>query len=137
METAVFRCRGQQYRRIHRTCQRMLSANTLHHGRRLAKCHDRAHVWRSAPLVPPRAPKMAIMARLLAQLEVERNFREPPNPKSCIMPEVAYQNPSTSAKPPPPRNKSANLPKTGSEADDAAQGTSLVAVIYSFPLFPL
>ena len=38
---------------------------TNEHGRRLAKCHDRAHVWRSAPLVPPRAPKMAIMARLL------------------------------------------------------------------------
>ena len=28
-----------------------------------------------------------------AQLEMERNFREPPNPKLCIMPEVAYQNP--------------------------------------------
>ena len=72
-----------------------------------------------------------------AQLEVERNFRETRNPKSCIMPEVAYQNPSTSAKPPPPRNKSslaaiaesANLPKTGSEA----QGTSLAAVAAQLP----
>ena len=57
------------------------------------------------------------------------------------MPEVAYQNPSTSAKPPPPRNKSslatiaesANLHKTGSEADDAAQGTSLAAVAAQSP----
>ena len=30
-----------------------------------ANSYDRAHVWRSRPLVPPRAPKMAIMARLL------------------------------------------------------------------------
>ena len=75
------------------------------------------------------------------QLEVERNFREPPNSKLCIMPEVAYQNPSTSAKPPPPRNKSslaaiaesANLHKTGSEADDAAQGTNLAAVAAQSP----
>ena len=29
------------------------------------KRHDRAYVWRSAPLVTSRAPKMAIMARLL------------------------------------------------------------------------
>ena len=73
-----------------------------------------------------------------AQLEVERNFREPPNPKSCIMPEVAYQNPTTSAKPPPPRNKSsiaesANLHNTVSEADDAAQGMSLAAVTAQSP----
>ena len=76
-----------------------------------------------------------------AQLEVERNFKEPPNPKSCIMPEVAYQNPTTSAKPPTPRNKSslatiaesANLHNTGSEADVAAQGTSLAAVAAQSP----
>ena len=76
-----------------------------------------------------------------AHLEVERIFREPPNPKSCIMPKVAYQNPSTSAKPPSPRNKSslaaiaesANLHNTGSEADDAAQGTSLAAVATQSP----
>ena len=57
------------------------------------------------------------------------------------MPEAAYQNPSTSAKPPPPRNnsslaaiaESANLPKTGSEADDAAEGTSLAAVAAQSP----
>ena len=68
-----------------------------------------------------------------AQLEVERNIKELPNPKSCIMPEVAYQNPTTSATPPPPRNKSslaaivesANLHNTGSGADDATQRTSL------------
>ena len=57
------------------------------------------------------------------------------------MPEVAYQNPSTPAKPPPPRSnsslaaiaESANLHNTGSEADDAAQGTSLAAVATQSP----
>ena len=63
-----------------------------------------------------------------AQLDVERNFREPPNPKSCIMPEVVYQNPSTSAKPLPPHNKSSlDLPKTGSKADDAARLAAVAA----------
>ena len=76
-----------------------------------------------------------------AQLEVERNFKEPPNPKSCIMPEVAYQNPTTSVKQRPPRNKSsfaaiaesANLHNTGSGADVAAQGMSLPAVAAQSP----
>ena len=76
-----------------------------------------------------------------AQLEVERNFREPPNPKSCIMPEVAYQNHSTSPKPPPPRNKSslaviaesANQHNKGPSAGDAVQGTSLAAVAAQSP----
>ena len=64
------------------------------------------------------------------QLEVQRNFREPPNPKLCIMPEVAYQKSSTSAKPPLPRNKSSlaalaesdNLHKTGSEVATQRRG---------------
>ena len=76
-----------------------------------------------------------------AQLEFERNYKEPPNPKSCIIPEVAYQNPATSAKPPPPRSKgslaviagSANPYNNGSGADDAAQGTSLAAVAAQSP----
>ena len=76
-----------------------------------------------------------------AQLEVERNFKEPPNPKSCIMAEVAYQNPTTLAKPPPPRNKSslaaiaesANVHNTRSGSDDAAQGTSIAAVAAQSP----
>ena len=74
-----------------------------------------------------------------AQLEVERNFKEPPNPKSYIMPEVAYQSPITSAKPPLPRNKSslaaivesANPHNKGLGADDAAPKTSLAAVACS------
>ena len=76
-----------------------------------------------------------------AQLEVERNFKEPPNPKSCIMPKVAYQNPATSAKPPPPRSKSnlavivesTNPHNNGSGTDDAAQGTSLAAAAAQSP----
>ena len=76
-----------------------------------------------------------------AHLEVERNFKEPPNPKSCIMPEVAYRNPATSAKPPPPRSKSslaiiaksANPHNNGSGADDAAQRTSLAAIAAQSP----
>ena len=76
-----------------------------------------------------------------AQLEVERNFKVPPNPKSCIMPEVAYQNLATSAKSPPPYSKnslaviaeSANPHNNGSGADDAAQGTSLAAVAAQSP----
>ena len=43
-----------------------------------------------------------------AQLEVERNFEELPNPKSCIMPDVAYQSPTAPVKPPLPRNKSSH-----------------------------
>ena len=71
-----------------------------------------------------------------SQLEVERNFKEPRNAKSCIMPEMAYQSSTTSAKPPPPRNKSSlaaitesvNPPNKGFEANDAAQKTSRSAI---------
>ena len=74
-----------------------------------------------------------------AQLEVERNFKEPPNPTSCIIPEVAYQSPTTPAKPPLPRNKSslvaiaesANPHNKGLEADDAAQSHANLSKLIS------
>ena len=58
------------------------------------------------------------------------------------MPEVAYQNPSTSAKPPPPRNKSSlaviaesgNQHNKGWSAGDAVQGASLAAVAAQSPV---
>ena len=75
-----------------------------------------------------------------AQLKVERNFKEPPNPKSCIIPEVAYQSPITSAKPPPLRNNSSlaaieerQSHYKGLGADDTAQKTSLAAVAAQSP----
>ena len=76
-----------------------------------------------------------------AQLEVERNFKESPNPKSGIMPEVAYQSLTTPAKPPLPRNKSslvaiaesANSHNEGLETDDTAQKTSLAAIAAQSP----
>ena len=76
-----------------------------------------------------------------AELEVEQNFKEQPNPKWCIMPEVAYQSPTIPAKPPLPRNKSslvaiaesANSHNKSFEADDTAQKTSLAAVAAQSP----
>ena len=75
-------------------------------------------------------------------MEVKRNFKELPNPKSCIMPEVAYQSPTTPAKPPLPRNKSslvaiaesANAHNKRFEPDDTAQKTSLAAVAAQSPV---
>ena len=63
------------------------------------------------------------------------------NPKSCIMPEVAYQSPTTPAKPLLPRKKSslvaiaesANPHNKRFEADDIAQKTSLAAVVAHSP----
>ena len=65
------------------------------------------------------------------QLEVEQNFKEPPNQKVCIMPEVGHQSRSNPAKPLQLRSKvslaaiaeSANQQNSEPDADNETQST--------------